>query len=450
MKPHKIVKCEPINEGRQLRLAFADDTSFEFHTSWLRDSSPSLVGKDFYRKSAADVWGLGKFQISEAKTAAGGEELSVEYSCDMKESFDAKWLHSFAPHVGKPLGCQSEVAPIVGTSSMYAALRKKRTGWYNDVHVPKFDADELKGSIELQLEFLESLEQPGVAMITGVGTPKSLEREEAGKPAVELFLEILGKMNQHPVRSTQFGVMRATALSAEQGADYNMQNPLSMHTDHSVYHGTPGYIQTLYQAEGSVTTKVCDGLALAEHVRTHHPRAFELLSTVHMTHSSRNILYTRDGAPRNVHTSEKDAFEEGRPFELIHTHPVIVLDENGDVDKVVQSETKRGVCAMPYDVYPEWLEAYDLWVRLCEDERFIRYVPWPEGSIVVTNNYRTMHGRPMIPPNMPRTMSFGYFNRVLVENRYRLLKQLQAQKATDIDTKWLTRIPNQVLERVVS
>merc|ERR1712187_742631 len=193
---------------------------------------------------------------------------------------------------------------------------------------------------------------PGVAMITDMPQPASLERDFAGVPMEEVVFDVIGKLNQHPVRSTRYGVMRKTAESATQGADYDMGNPVSMHTDHTVYHGTPGYLQALYQAEGSVRSKVCDGLALAEYVREHHPEAFRLLTTVEITHSSRNALYTREGAPRNV----KDVTTQASPFELVHTHPIIELDSRGLVEKVVQSETKRGVCALPFSVYEPFME----------------------------------------------------------------------------------------------
>jgi len=312
--------------------------------------------------------------------------------------------------------------------------------------MPTFDASTLAGSEDAQVNFLERMVDPGIALITGVGRPESLERESAGKPMEDLVFKLVGKMNQHPVRSTTFGVMRKTAESAKQGADYDMSNPLSMHTDHSVYQGTPGYIQFLYQAEGSVRSKVCDGLALAQYVKEHHPEAYKILTTVEMTHSSRNTLYTREGAPRSVY----DKTTAPAPFELVHTHPIIQLDADGEVEKVVQSETKRGVCALPYDVYDDFMEAYELWTQLCEDDRFVKHFDWPEGSMVVTNNWRTLHGRATVPPGMARTMAFGYLNKVLVENRYRLLKQNQTERANpSLDSRWLTRVPNQVLGHMV-
>merc|ERR1712146_813464 len=88
-------------------------------------------------------------------------------------------------------------------------------------------------------------------------------------------------------------------------------------------------------AEGHCRSKVVDGIAVAEYFKENFPDQYKLLTEVHITHSSRNNLYTTEGAPRNIH----DPTQKGFPFELVHTHPVIELDSNGRVEKVVQSET---------------------------------------------------------------------------------------------------------------
>jgi len=446
VSPSNLVSCEVVNSGKQVVVEFADQTRYKMHTSWLKDSHPARRGADFYRTSAADVWKLSDVSITGAYVVGTGEELKITFEARGKsvdETFDAQWLRAFAPHVGKALGSSPSTPPIKGTSSLFEKLMPKRRSWGADVEMPKYRADALVSSVDLQATFLENMIEKGIALVTDVGTPAGSDREAVGQPMYDLIFNIIGKLNMHPVRSTNWGVIRKTAESAKQGADYDMSNPLSMHTDHTVYHGTPGFLQFLYQAEGNVRSKVCDGLALAEYVKAHHPAAYDLLTTVNITHSSRNTLYTREGAPRNVN----DRSTSAAPFELVHTHPVIVLDDQGQVEKVVQSETKRGVSAVPYDVHEQFLHAYELWTQLCEDSRFIKYFDWPEGSMVVTNNWRTMHGRASVPPGMARTLAFGYVNKVLVENRYRLLKQLQTERVhPNLDDRWMTRIPNQVLD----
>merc|ERR1712193_27762 len=176
---------------------------------------------------------------------------------------------------------------------------------------------------------------------------------------------------------------------------------------------------------------VVDGIALAEYFRENFPDQYKLLTEVHITHSSRNNLYTIDGKSRNI----EDPTQKGFPFELVHTHPVTELNADGRVEKVVQSETKRGVSAVSYDEY----------------DRFIKHFDWPEGTVLVTNNWQVMHGRASVPPEMNRTMVFAYLSKVNVENRYRYLKQCEAERDNkNIDSMWMTRVPNQVLASMVS
>jgi alpha-ketoglutarate-dependent taurine dioxygenase len=447
----QIIECAAVNEGKQLEITFADQSRYRLHTAWIRDSSPATTGNDYYRKSAADVWTLSGFRISQVMPKQDGSSLAVEFTTAdgslVNDNINAKFLHAFAPFVGKALHADERPCVANGTSNLWDELVRTRKGWRCDAEIPQFEAHALERDLDAQTEFLEAMVKTGVAQINGLQKPESLDRQGAGKPLEDLVFKICGRFNQHPVRSTRYGVIRKIPEVANQGSDYDMQNPLSMHTDHSVYHGTPGFLQFLHQAEGHCQSKVVDGVALAQYFKDNFPHQYELLTTVHITHSSRNNLYTIEGAPRNIN----DPSQTGFPFELVHTHPVIELDADGKVVKVVQSETKRGVCALNYDKYEPFMEAYEHWVKMCEDDRFVRHFDWPEGTALVTNNWQVMHGRASVPPEMKRTMCFAYISKVNVENRYRYLKQCQTERNTqDIDSLWMTRVPNQVLAKMIS
>lgn len=446
----QIIDCAAVNDGKQLELTFSDLSRYKLHTEWIKDASPSNTGPDFYRKSAVDIWKLQDFWVSNAQVSSDGQTLSLQYKSEdgssCKEEIKAKFLHACAPFVGKPLHSDDNPLKIQGTSSLLNSFNVKHERWMCDLTMPTFDATEVATDVDAQVELLETMIHTGVALIKNVGPPESLERESVGLPMEALVNQIIGRMNQHPVRSTRYFVIQKAA-TATQGQDYDMQKPLSMHTDHTVYQGTPGFLQFMYQAEGSCQSKVCDGVALAEYMREHHPEEFKLLTTVAITHSSRNNLYTPAGAPRNV----ADPTSHGWPFELVHTHPVIELDAEGQVEKVAQSETKRGVCALSFDKYQAFMKAYKLWISLCEDQRFMKHFQWPEHSMVVMNNWQILHGRASVPPGMPRTMVGGYIAKVNFDNRYRLLKQIQTERANpSLDATWLTRLPNQILANMMS
>jgi len=449
--PHAVVDCKSINGGKQVVVEFADNTRYEIHASWLKDSNPTRAGADYYRTCAEDVWSVKNFRISGAEPRSGGEQLSVDYEHvetgpTRQEVFQSRWLHSMAPFVGKALNPGAAHVPAIReTGSLMDHLMDSRKPWDSKgLDMPKFDSKLLEADVDAQAEFYDTMSRTGVAMITGIGRPDSLDFELGGLPMENHVKKILGKCNQHPMRTTRYSYIRAT--EKPQSGDYDHSNPLCMHTDHTVYHGTPGFFMFLYQAEGDVRSKVCDGLAIAEYMKEHHREAYELLTKVHITHSSRNNLYTREGNA----IDPTDPNSKGDAFELCHTHPILGLDEKGRLDKVVQSETKRGVTALPYSVYEPFMEAYVLWSQLVEDPRFVHHFDWPEGTMVVTNNWRVLHGRAAVPPGMSRAVAIGYVNKNTVENRYRLLKQYQAERADpSMDHRWLTRLPNQALERMV-
>jgi len=449
----KIASARPVNDGRQVDVEFVDKTAYRFHTEWMKDSNPTAVGHDYYRKSANNLFEVQEYTAHEVAPAEDGSKLMVRFANGSvnphMDEYVATWLHAFAPYVGQPLNEVAKAAPVSsteglkGTGSLLEDLHRNRKPWFSDVEIPSYDAAALANDPAMQADLIEKMTCPGVAIVHGLGAPESLADKDVGLPMENLVTNIIGRLNQHPVRATRYGVMHTRSGAEKNGADYDHKNPLSMHTDHSVYNGTPGYYQFMYQAQGHVKSKVCDGLALHNYMRDNHPEEYKLLTTVNLTHSSRNNIYGKDG-------SYKQREEGCAIFELVHTHPVITLDANGDLEKIVQSETKRGVSALPFDTYEKFMAAYRLWTSIAEKKEFIREFEWPEHSMVCFNNYRILHGRASVPPNMQRTMCFGYTMKTIAENRYRFLRQtLAEQKDPLMSDKWLTRVPNQVLKAMV-
>lgn len=154
--------------------------------------------------------------------------------------------------------------------------------------------------------------------------------------------------------------------------------------------------------------------------------------------------YDRDGNYCHLGSDHDGVFED------CYTHPIIELNAAGDVCKVAHSEVKRGVCALPYDIYPAAMEAYAKWMRLVEDERFTRWLDWPEHSLLVTNNHRVLHGRATQPTDgKERCMVWAYAYQHTTDLFYRLLLQRQLERAGMSDA-WTTRLPNQIVRALSS
>ena len=126
--PHTVVDCKSINGGKQLVVEFADNTRYEMHASWLKDSNPTRAGADYYRTCAEDVWSVRKYRISCAEPQGGGEQLSVEYEHAetgttrpelSPAAASSSFVVVFVFVVVKARGLPVEVAPLDG------ALRRK-------------------------------------------------------------------------------------------------------------------------------------------------------------------------------------------------------------------------------------------------------------------------------------------------------------------------------------
>ena len=297
----RIVKAKSVNDGKQVDMEFADGTAYRFHTGWMKDSHPNLVGEDTYRKSAQTILENDQYMAKMLNLSSDGSLISVHFKNysnqkGVTEEYPSDWLHAFAPYVGSPLNDASHMTNTSGlpdTGSLLEDIYKNRKPWDSTLEIPKFNGPDLLKDENLQIQFMETMMETGVAMISDIGKPQSFQDVDCGKPLEDFVFSIIGRINQHPVRATRFGVIHSEAAVAvaENSSDYDCKNPLSMHTDHSPYHGTPGYLQFMYQARGSVTSKVCDGLAVAEHLRQHHPKDFEMLAKVNLTHSTRNSTW---------------------------------------------------------------------------------------------------------------------------------------------------------------
>lgn len=391
-----------VNGGNHIELEFGDGARYMMHASWLRDAGAVFAG----RHTACNYGPLERTHTSNC-----GASLLAKYNCGQTEMFDSAWLRAAAPTVGRLLGSGKALGDAPNCPA-------RRTPWKAGFKLPVFDADALRCDEGVR-EFLKVLASDGVARIDNIGLPSGLGQHEAGVPLEKLAFRVLGMFNQHPVRTTTYAYLHKCPEIAKMGADYDQSNPLSMHTDHTVYQGTPGFVQWLYQAKGAVTSKVCDGLALSQHLKEQYPEEYELLTNVQVTHSSRNTLYTTEGKSRNV----RDASSQPNAFELVHTHPIIRLGPGGDFVQVVQSETKRGISAIPFHKFDAFMKAYRLWMNLCESDQFITHFDWPEGSAVVTNNWRVLHGRANVRPDAERTLVTAYQTRALFENRLRYLER---------------------------
>mmetsp|Transcript_46159 Transcript_46159/g.128625 ORF Transcript_46159/g.128625 Transcript_46159/m.128625 type:complete len:813 (+) Transcript_46159:2472-4910(+) len=445
----RVEEVKLLNEGKQLDVTFGSRDRFRLHTGWMFDSSPQSFTSSYVRRDTKEVLSNTHLRAESATVSSDGKEVTVVFRIGdsvetVERRFDSAWLSVSAPFVGQSQ-CGAPTKEVKTDGHLIDTI--PRTTWTNEYTMTDFDATELVESEDAQMAFFETLARDGFCTVTNLDKPNSLDIDEVALPLNELASRVVGKFYTHPRRRTSHGVMRkqmATAAAADSLVDYNLGNPLSMHTDHAFIAGVPGYLQFMMQAQGSVVTKIVDGFAVAEYLRETDPEAFKILSTANFTHSLRTIHYDRNGDYCHLGSQHEGVFED------CHTHPILTLDDQGEVMQVAHSETKRGVCALPYEQYQPAMEAYTKWLRLIEDERFVKHVPWPEHSVIVCNNHRVLHGRASQPTDgTERCMVWAYAHKHVIDCRYRLLRQRQVENQ-GVSDEWTTRLPNELVRDLSS
>lgn len=197
----KIVSASPVNDGKQVDIEFVDRTSYRFHTAWIKDAHPNLTGSDYYRKSAKTVFEVDDFAVDSVKPLEGGDKIQVSFTnCNpenaVTEEYVSSFLHAFAPYVGRPLHKEAEQAKCLpGTGSLLDNLYQNRKGWYSDLEMPTFDGEEMAKNEDMQIEFLERMMDPGVALIKNIGVPEGFDHVKAGIPMEELVEDEKFKCN---------------------------------------------------------------------------------------------------------------------------------------------------------------------------------------------------------------------------------------------------------------
>ena len=169
----RILVAKPVNEGQQVDLEFSDGSAYRFHTAWIKDSHPNLTGDDYYRKSAATLFESGQYTADSVKTVSEGSSVSVHFTNGIAanavtEAYPSAWLRAFAPYVGQPLNQKAQPkvnsSGLPGTGSTLDDMYTNRKPWDSSLAMPTFNGEELRKSLDMQIEFLEAMMDPGLVL----------------------------------------------------------------------------------------------------------------------------------------------------------------------------------------------------------------------------------------------------------------------------------------------
>jgi trimethyllysine dioxygenase len=350
----------------------------EFSPFWLRDhchAKHSLNADTLQRE--VDTFSI-PMDITPAKIQIedGGRTLNIVWANDRGVStFPAAFLWNIAQDKGR-------------TRAPHRQL------WGRDLmakDLPGMDHEEIMGSEAGLLRWLSLVEEFGFALSVGA---------EASMAGTEALVKRVGY-----VRETIFGGMWEFSANMAFSDTAYTSVAIGPHTDGTYSNDPPGFqmFQCLeFDGSGGESTLV-DGFSVAETIRKMDPQSFRLLSEIKVP-----AHYLGDG----VH--------------LRAEHPIIGLDDNGDLRQIAYNNYDRA----PFQLTParttDFYRALALFHRLINDPDFEISMRLTPGTVLFFDNWRTLHGRRAF--NGHRHMCGAYVNMEDFQSKLRVLRRAGSAK----------------------
>ncbi len=229
----------------------------------------------------------------------------------------------------------------------------------------------------------------GVALLTDV-------RPEPGR-----VLELAERLGY--VRQTNYGrLFDVRAVDRPNNLAYSDRG-LAPHTDNPYRDPVPGVqlLHCLRPASEGGRTRLVDGFAAAEHLRTIDPEGFQILATT------------------PVRFRFRDAHAE-----LIAEAPLIELDVRDRVRTIRYNNRSMEPVRRPTSEIRPFYRAWATWASLLQSPEFVAEHRLEAGELLVLDNRRVLHGRTaVIDPERRRHLQGAYIDRDGLMSTLQLLRR---------------------------
>ncbi|XP_038055056.1 gamma-butyrobetaine dioxygenase-like [Patiria miniata] len=283
-------------------------------------------------------------------------------------------------------------------------LNPKPTLWGSDVNIECFEFDDLLAEDHALYGWLAELVTQGFAVVKNAPL-------EAGQ------LYKLGERVSY-LRPTLYGVTWHVKSKHDPGSIANTSGALVRHTDYTYISRMPGVLllHCIEQAAGEGgESLLVDGFKVALDLKEIDPEAFRLLTTYQFEYTHRDT----------------DCF--GR-FYMHSRHPVIKLNELGDVEQIAISNHSRDpMLRAPVDQIQPIYRAFDKYFNMLQlPENLLQY-KLQRGDILTNDNRRVLHGRNsfQVTETNARHLEGGYVEWDEVNSRLRALAEQLQKNYTD-------------------
>jgi len=328
-----------------LTIEWADGTSSEFASQWLRDNRRADRDPHSGQRliDIADLPADPKIRAA----AVHGRDVSVEWECEPgSSSFELEWLLA---HAANGSGWRPEFTPK-------RWLEGGRLDAARDFAWAAFS--DVRSDPALRTIWLTRLLQDGLAFLSRVPC------EDTG------IIEAAALAGR--VAETNYGVVfDVRSVPQPENLAYSDAG-LGLHTDNPYREPVPGFqvLHAVLASPDGGESLFGDGLAIAEHLRATRPEAFAVL-----TQTPVPFLFRA-----------KDA-------ELYAERPLIQLSCTGEVSAVhYNSRSIAPLRLAARDVGP-FYAAYRAFAALLRDSRLHLRFGLRDGDLAVFDNRRILHGR---------------------------------------------------------
>ena len=353
-----------------LKLTWSDGNESSFHFLWLRDNCSTTLHPDTQERIFDQL--SVTTDINPLEFSVENDGLNITWSeGDHQSYFSGEWLleHAYS-------------------GDLRPANRPRAQSWdaqfVNDISNASYN--DLVAGDEVLYHWMKQLDQDGLILVKDM-------------PATAQALDDVAHRIDYQ-RQTNFGI------SFEVRSEPNPINlaytalALPLHTDLPNQETPPGYqfLHCLANDTDGGESIFSDGLKVLEDLREQAPEYFNLLATI--------------AIPFRFHDDEHD---------ILHHHPVINLDHQGNIVELKYNAHLAAVFDLPEEVMHDYYLAYrDLMGRLRAAKYRLQY-RIKAGEMVVFDNRRILHGRTSFEPNGHRHLRGCYVDRTEFQSRLRVL-----------------------------
>lgn len=356
-----------------VRVTWGDGTSFDAYSLWLAENAEGYGLEPMTRESMLEPRDLPAPTDLSAATVDAHGGLLLDWADGRTTRIHPGWLRYVADEAHLPASALP--APTMWTAAEFA-------------EPPTIDGSQILTDDAVLEEWLSLLVQYGLCRLANTPTE----------------LDFVGRLISHvgPIRDTNFGPVWSVQLKPDPDSTAYTGLDLGQHTDLPTREVPPGF-QFLHCVENTVAggwSRMSDGWAVSEAIRTEHPDAYEALTTLEWVFMNRaHDAEHRWIGPIIDHGGAR------QPLTLRAFYPV------------------RSAPHMAHADIPRAYESLRVFAEMARDPRFQVAYPFRPGDLVGFDNRRILHGRDAFESGGGRHLRGCYADHDDLYSRLRVLRR---------------------------